>query len=106
MRYLLVLTIFALGVLTACQQAGTQTTGNQAKKTNTTPVKTPEEAKRITLKEAKAAYDAGTAFIVDTRDPAAYKNERIKGSVSIPAGEVENRVGELPKDKLIIFYCS
>ncbi len=106
MRYILVLTIFALGVLTACQHASTQTVGNQAKNSNVAPAKTPEEAKRINLKDAKAAFDAGTAVIIDTRASAAYDSEHIKGALNMPVDEVAKRYGELPADKQLIFYCS
>lgn len=67
---------------------------------------TPEEARRITLEEAKAAYDAGKAIIVDTRDADSYKAEHIKGALNIPSSEFEKRYQELPKDKQIIAYCS
>jgi 3-mercaptopyruvate sulfurtransferase SseA len=104
MRYLLVFAIFILSVFTACQVASTQTT-NQAKNTKASPSPAPE-AKRISLSDAKAAFDAGSVLIVDTRPQAAYKAEHIKGSISMPAAEVQDRIGELPKDKQIIFYCS
>jgi len=108
MRYILVLTIFTLGILMACQQAATQTTNNQAKNTNAAPppAHAEDEAKRISLKDAKEAVDAGTAVVIDTRAGAAYKSEHIKGSISMPVDEVEKRYGELPKDKQLIFYCS
>ena len=107
MRYILIFTIFILGIVTACQQASTQTT-NQGKNAKASPTATApqEEAKRISLKDAKAAYDGGTALIVDTRAIEAYNSEHIKSAISMPAGEVENRIAELPKDKQIIFYCS
>ena len=107
MRYLFVLMIFALSVATACQQASTQTAGNSpAKSTAGSSAASQDEAKRISLKEAKQAYDAGTAVIVDTRAQAAYKSEHIKGALSMPVDEVEKRYSELPADKQLIFYCS
>jgi 3-mercaptopyruvate sulfurtransferase SseA len=107
MRYLLVLGIFCLGVFAACQQASTQTM-NQAKNSKASPsaTATPEEAKRISLKDAKAAFDAGKAQFVDTRPEAAYKAEHIKGSINMPAAETADRIAELSRDKQIIFYCS
>jgi 3-mercaptopyruvate sulfurtransferase SseA len=104
MRYILVLMIFTLGVFMACQQASSQN-GNNAKN-SASPAEVQDEAKRISLKDAKDAVDAGTAVIIDARAEAAYKSEHIKGSISMPADEVEKRYGELPKNKQLIFYCS
>jgi 3-mercaptopyruvate sulfurtransferase SseA len=65
-----------------------------------------EEAKRVTVDEVRKMLDAGKAVIYDTRAKEAYEQEHIKGSLSMPFGEVANRVGELPKDKTIVFYCT
>jgi rhodanese-related sulfurtransferase len=50
--------------------------------------------------------DKGTAFIVDTRGPDAYAVEHIAGSVNIPETNIAARSGELPRDKMIVAYCS
>lgn len=107
MRYLLVLMIFALSVATACQQASTQTAGNSpAKSTAGSSAAAQDDAKRISVNEAKQAYDAGTAAIIDTRALTAYQSEHIKGAISMPVDEVEKRYAELPANKQLIFYCS
>ncbi len=67
---------------------------------------TPEEAKRISLEDAKAAFDKGGVVIVDTRDADSYAQEHIKGALNIPLPEFEKRLSELPTDKQIITYCS
>ena len=115
MRYLAIFTLFILGLVTACQQASTQTPGqttnktaNQAKNAKASPA-TPhaeDEAQRISLKDAKAAYDGGNALFIDTRPDSAYKGEHIKGAINIPAGETDKHIAELPKNKQLIFYCS
>ncbi|MEP6924975.1 MAG: rhodanese-like domain-containing protein [Pyrinomonadaceae bacterium] len=112
MRYLILLS--ALIVTTAFALAGCnqtalsqQTTKNPANSTITqTPQNTPEEAKRISLADAKAAYDAKNVVIVDTRDKDSFAQEHIKGAINIPIAEFENRLKELPADKQIIAYCS
>lgn len=43
--------------------------------------------------------------IVDVRDADSYKKSHVLGAVNIPAGEMEKRMGELPKDKTIVLYC-
>ncbi len=111
MRYLAIFTLFILGLVTACQQASTQTTNqtaNQAKNTKASPAAphAEDDAQRISLKDAKAAYDGGNALFIDTRPDSAYKGEHIKGAINIPAGETDKHIAELPKDKKLIFYCS
>ena len=106
MRYLFALMIFTLSVAAACQQASTQTASGPAKNTAASSAAAQDDAKRISLKEAKQAYDAGTAAIVDTRGLTAYQSEHIKGAISMPVDEVEKRYSELPADKQLIFYCS
>jgi ArsR family transcriptional regulator len=48
----------------------------------------------------------GTAFVVDVRSQDSYDMGHIPGSKLIPAGEILNHVNELPRDKMIITYCS
>lgn len=83
---------------------------NSAPAVNATPLVvgvTPhDDAARISLADAKAAFDAGTAVFVDSRAEAAYKAEHIKGAINIPGGTLDSKIGSLPKDKKIIVYCS
>ncbi len=65
-----------------------------------------DDAPRISIADAKAAFDAGAALFVDSRAEAAYKAERIKGAINIPGGTLEAKIKQLPKDKKIIVYCS
>jgi ABC-type uncharacterized transport system auxiliary subunit len=65
-----------------------------------------EEARRVTVEEARRMLDSGKAVVYDTRAKSAYDQEHIKGSLSMPSNEVGDRTGELPKDKTIIFYCT
>jgi len=64
------------------------------------------EAPRISAADAKKALDAGTAILIDVRDLGSWQQEHAKGAISIPSNELYARTGELPKDKLIIAYCT
>ena len=64
------------------------------------------EAPRISAADARKALDAGQAVLVDVRGLDAWQEERAKGAVSIPVNELYARMGELPKDKQIIAYCT
>ena len=50
--------------------------------------------------------DEGRAiFLVDLREREDYVREHIAGAVNIPDEEMEERMGELPGDRLIVLYC-
>jgi len=44
-------------------------------------------------------------ILLDVRPELIYKSEHIPGAVSIPMGELESRLDELDKSKIIIVYC-
>jgi hypothetical protein len=131
MRYLLSLMVFAVfgaALLTACNSAAQQSSNRQqANTTNSTASANTagnsaansaahssddghghaeKDAARITLADAKKAFDEGKAVFVDTRAASAYEPEHIKGALNIPAEQFQTRYAELPKDKQIITYCS
>ncbi len=62
--------------------------------------------RRITPAEARAAQEKGTAIIVDVRNSAVYQYGHIAGAILIPFGEIGSRFNELPRNKMIITYCS
>jgi predicted sulfurtransferase len=79
---------------------------NSASSTAAETAAVPEEAPRISLEDAKKAFDAGDVVFVDTRAEVAYKTEHIKGALNIPAEAFQTRYAEVPKNKKIIAYCS
>jgi 3-mercaptopyruvate sulfurtransferase SseA len=70
-----------------------------------TKYKNDSEVPRISLKDAKQAFDDGTAIFVDARNQEAYKENHIKGAINIPVFSTDN-YGSLPKGKKVIVYCS
>ncbi len=68
--------------------------------------KDDSEVPRISLDDAKKAYDDSSAVIVDARSADTYKLEHIKGAISIPYGSPDSAFEKLPKGKKIIVYCS
>jgi rhodanese-related sulfurtransferase len=44
--------------------------------------------------------------LVDVRGKDAYDLEHAEGAISIPYADLESRLAELPKDKLIAAYCT
>lgn len=64
------------------------------------------EIQRVSLEDAKVAFDAGTAVFVDVRGTDAYAMSHISGSLSIPLAEIESRLNELDPNQWIITYCT
>ena len=71
------------------------------------PTSTPNDGvRRVTTDEARALVERGEAVVVDVRAQAQYDQGHIKGAVCVPRTEIDKRLAQLPKDKLIIFYCA
>ena len=72
----------------------------------TPAVPTQETARRIPVAEARQALAKGEAVLVDVRPKEAYAASHADGALSIPLSDIGSRAGELPKDKLVITYCT
>lgn len=62
------------------------------------------EIPRVSVADAKAAYDIGTAVFVDVRDGGEYALSHIPGALSIPLTELPSRMNELDPSAWIIPY--
>ena len=65
-----------------------------------------DDARRITPDEVRDLLKKNKAVLVDVRGVEAYKVSHIKGALSIPFSEIGERGKELPRDKMIVAYCS
>jgi len=63
-------------------------------------------ARRISADEAKKAVAKGEAVLVDVRPKESYDIDHAQGAISLPLSDLGTRAGELPKDKLVITYCT
>ncbi len=61
---------------------------------------------RVSVGDAKAAYDLKQAVFVDARAKVSYDERHIPGALSIPEEELQSRLGELNPDDWIILYCT
>lgn len=59
---------------------------------------------RVSVEEAKAAYDSGQAVFVDVRSAEVYSEDHIPGALSIPLAELPDRLDELNPGDWIILY--
>ena len=103
---------FALIVAAAVIFAACNATDNTAN-TNTKPAPLPgadtvyaDGARRVTADELNTMVKNGQAIVVDVRNQASYDLGHIPGAKLIPAGDILNHLNELPRDKMIITYCS
>lgn len=61
---------------------------------------------RISVKDTKALMDKGEALLLDVRAKASYDQAHAVGALSFPEDTFDARVSELPKDKLLVLYCT
>ena len=93
MRYIYLAIFVALAATTSLAQ-------------EVTKFKDEAEVPRMTVEEAKKAYDAGSAVMVDARTADNYAKEHIKSAINITNGSPASEYEKLPKGKIIIVYCS
>ncbi|MEA2205989.1 MAG: hypothetical protein QOE77_2765 [Blastocatellia bacterium] len=107
------LSLFAIALilgiaLIACNSVDLTRQKNAAAVTPTPGTQTPpsDGARRITPVELRDALAKGEAVVYDVRSEMAYKEGHIKGAHLLPLTEVVSKAGDLPRDKLIVTYCS
>ncbi|HEX9422373.1 MAG TPA: rhodanese-like domain-containing protein [Pyrinomonadaceae bacterium] len=67
------------------------------------------EPTRLTVNEVKERIDRGEQFVfVDSRNPKAWAEAQTKlpGAIRVPVDEVEGHVEEIPRDRVVITYCT
>jgi rhodanese-related sulfurtransferase/DNA-binding transcriptional ArsR family regulator len=62
-------------------------------------------AAEVTREELHARVAAGDVAVLDVRPVEEYLAGHIPGAVSIPVGELAERINELPEDAEIVVYC-
>jgi predicted sulfurtransferase len=113
-KYTLMFSILVLAAL-ACNAALPQAaeptivpTQPQVQNPNSSIPQTEADVPRISVKDAKAAFDSGQAIIVDVRSADSYAAGHADGAISIPLENFENNIGNLSleKNQWIITYCT
>lgn len=103
-----------LATLAACNSAEKETGSSAGPMSSAGPIASPPKTgttptdgiRRITVAELRDLLDKNQAITVDVRDEASFKKGHIRGAKLIPVADVLNHTSELPKDKLIVTYCS
>jgi len=65
-----------------------------------------ETIQRISADQAKSLVDGGQAVLIDVRSAGSYQAGHAVGAISYPEGEESALFDRLPKDKVLIFYCT
>ena len=109
--FTLMTAIALLAVLVACNsQDGTSRGPDKLVQNAGTPqtAQTPSSntARRITAEELHKLWQKDEVLIVDTRNEPSFKQGHIKGAILIPTNEFASRADELPKNKMIVTYCT
>src|SRR5918993_1336475 len=96
--------VLGLAIIAGCNSRE-QSTNSRTLGASSAP--TPADGvRRVTVPELQELVKKNQVFIVDVRNEDAYNLGHIRGAKLIPLNDVEKRAGELPKDKLIVTYCS
>jgi 3-mercaptopyruvate sulfurtransferase SseA len=64
------------------------------------------QVQRVSLADAKAAFDLKQAVFVDVRGEPYYSERHIPGALSIPLEELTDHLNELKHSDWIILYCT
>lgn len=59
----------------------------------------------ITCQHLRRIVGRQPLFLLDVREPEEFVEGHIDGAVNIPLGALSKRVGELPRDVLIVCVC-
>ena len=64
---------------------------------------------RITVDEVRKRMEAGEDFVlIDTRNPQAWSQSDVKlpEAVRLPLDNLDENLSKIPKDKLVVAYCT
>ncbi|MFP8882821.1 ArsR/SmtB family transcription factor [Streptomyces mangrovi] len=65
----------------------------------------PESGREVTREELLARVESGDVVVLDVRPAQEYEAGHIPGAISVPVGELAERVGELPDGVEVVAYC-
>jgi rhodanese-related sulfurtransferase len=62
----------------------------------------------MSVQDAHAKYERGEVTVIDqlTTGQDLRATRKVRGAIRIPADELPDRLGELPRDRGVISYCT
>ena len=100
------LVMLAVGLLTACNSAEKTSRASSGPVAPAVASPVADGVRRVTVSELEGLLARNEAVVIDVRNQASYDESHIRGSKLIPEAEVLKRTDELPRNKLIVTYCS
>lgn len=64
----------------------------------------PSGEARVASAEARQLVRDG-ALLLDVRTPEEFSDRHVEGARNIPVDELPQRLGELPRDRVVVVYC-
>jgi hypothetical protein len=107
----LIISFLALSLLGAVAQSGCNS-AEQKNKSGPVAIASPaapvpnDGVRRVTTAELQDLLAKNQAVVIDVRTESSYNAGHIRGARLIPEADIPNHLSELPKDKLIVTYCS
>ncbi|NGO67957.1 metalloregulator ArsR/SmtB family transcription factor [Streptomyces boncukensis] len=65
----------------------------------------PESLRPVTVEELQSHLDDPGVLVLDVRPARDYARGHVPGAVSLPAAEISEKMGGIPRDVEIIAYC-
>jgi hypothetical protein len=110
---ILVVTIIVFAIITVENRqavAAVPTSTLSVPVVTTQPMATTEipfpNVQRISLKDTQAQLAKGQAVLIDVRTKESFDQSHAVGALSIPETDLAAHINELPRDKLLILYCT
>jgi rhodanese-related sulfurtransferase len=102
--------LLAAAAMTAPVSLGAQASPTPQSAPAAAPAKPPapavDESRRVQPADIDAMLAKGDVVVLDVReDSELVETGTVKGAIHIPLGQLEARLGELPKDKVILTAC-
>lgn len=67
----------------------------------------PEDsAPRVPITAVEQLMAKNAVVVVDVRDAAEYQAEHARGAINIPLSDITREIDKLPRDKMIVAYCT
>jgi len=99
--------LLGLSVLAGCNSAENKNSSAGPIVPQTPPKVAPTDGiRRITVQETRDLLAKNQAVVIDVRNQESFNQSHIQGAKLIPVADTLKHIDELPKDKLIVTYCS
>jgi rhodanese-related sulfurtransferase len=88
--------------IAACGSSDSSSAGSGAAGTQATA---PGAIRSVSVQQAHDQLEAGTAVMVDVREPDEITEQAVSGTINIPLGQLEARAEEVPTGKPVLVFC-